>query len=143
MHDFFMEIGELAEEDMSDEGFVAFQNVMNVLGPTYNYSIIIGSFFSLGLFMFGNLLFKTHKTGKTFGIMMGVSYILSMIMQSIMLASNFRGFLIHADPNNVNANLSAISNMTTEYMTVSLIINIVLTLALYVGIFFKLKKQKY
>lgn len=128
--------------DLGDE-FVSFYDMMMKLDSQMVWSYIVGILFNMGLFMMGNLLFKTHKTGKTFGIMMGVSYILSMIMQSIMLTSNFRGFLIHADPNDVNGSLSAISNMTSEFMTVSLILNIVLTIVLYVGIFYKLKKQKY
>ena len=126
--------------DLGDE-FVGFYDMMSKLDSQMVWSYIVGILFSLGLFMMGNLLFKTHKTGKTFGIMIGVSYVISMIMQTIMLTSNFRGFFIPADPNNVN--LSAIGNMTTEFMTISLVLNIVLTLALYVGIFFKLKTQKY
>ena len=128
--------------DLGDD-FVGFYDMMSKLDSQMVWSYIVGILFSIGLFMMGNLLFKTHKTGKTFGIMMGVSYVLSMIIQSIMLASNFRGFFIPADPNDVNASLSAFSNMTTELMTVSLIVNIVLTVALYIGIFFKLKTQKY
>ena len=127
--------------DLGDE-FVGFCDMMSKFDSQMVWSYIVGILFSIGLFMMGNLLFKTHKTGKTFGIMMGVSYVISMVMQSILFATNFRELLV-PNPNDVNASLLAIGNWTTELMTVSLIVNIVLTIALYVGIFFKLKTQKY
>lgn len=103
-------------------------------GEVLNY--LVGLLFTTGLFMMGNLLFKTHKTGKTFGIMMGISYVLSMIMQALMLSGGFFNFMGEVDFN-------AIVNMVSGMMWVSILLNLVLTLALYVGLFFKLKTQKY
>ena len=115
-------------------------NFMERLSSVEVWNYLVGILLAIGFFMMGNLLFKTHKTGKTFGIMMGVSYVVSMLTQTLLFASKgFRGLFI--DPANVD--FSTISNMTSGLMTFSIIFNALLTIALYVGVFFKLKTQKY
>lgn len=142
MHDFFMEIGEFAEEDISGEDYETFQNVMNVLDPTFNYRIIVGSFFSLGLFMFGNLLFKTHKTGKTLAVMIGISYVISLIMQIFFVSKGIYPWMNEASIG-VSADAGGLIDFARGAMTYSNIMNTVLTIGLYIGLFFKLKTQKY
>lgn len=142
MHDFFLEIGELAEEDMSGEGYETYQNVMNIFGPAYNWSVIIGMFFSIGLFMFGNLLFKTHKAAKTLAVMIGVSYVLSMIMQIFFVSQGIFPWM-NKETMGVSADPGALIDIASGVMTFSNITNTILTIGLYVGLFFKLKTQKY
>ena len=111
-------------------------NMMERMSSGEVMNFIVGLLFTTGMFMMGNLLFKTHKTGKTFGIMMGVSYVLSMIMQMVMLSGGFFNFM-------EEVNYDSIADMVSGMMWVSILLNAVLTLALYVGMFFKLKTQKY
>ena len=131
MNDFIIDQGGVVDAS----GF-GFENMMNQLasGETWNY--LVGFLFMTGFFMMGNLLFKRHKTGATFGIMMGFSYVLSTLLQVIVLSPHYFNFM-------VNQNFDSIGDMFGDLMLVTIIANAVLTVALYVGIFFKLKTQKY
>jgi hypothetical protein len=136
MESFMLEIGEMAGEDLtSDENVDMF---LNMFGPGYTINMIVGLFFSTGLFMFGNLLFKTHKTGKTLACMIGVSYVLSMIMQIVLIAS---GQSFFTNPENID--VSMISDFTNRSLLINNIMHIMLVIGLYIGLFFKLKNQKY
>ena len=126
--------------DYGDE-FVGFFDMMSKLDSQMVLNYIVNILFSLGLFMMGNLLFKHHKTGATFGIMMGLSYVITTFMHIFVIVSGgFPGFFI-SDPSNLD--FTSIGNMTNGLMTFNIIFYVVLTIALYVGIFFKLKTQKY
>jgi hypothetical protein len=143
MSDFFAQLadpsGVLDPSDLTQDYYDAI-NFMERLSSVEVWNYLVAILLAIGFFMMGNLLFKTHKTGKTFGIMMGISYVLNMLIQTIMFASSgFRGLFI--DPTNVD--FSTISNMSSGLMTFSIIFNALLTIALYVGVFFKLKTQKY
>ncbi len=138
MDDFFMEIGELAEQDLSGEDFGDFQTIMSMFGPAYHYAIILSFLFTAGIFMLGNLFFKTHKTGKTLAVTIGVSYVLSMIMQ-FMLLSNGSSLLV----NHESIDLVSITDLAKSMLTASNIFNTILTVGIYIGLFFKLKTQKY
>ena len=138
MQDFIMEIGELAEQDLTGEDLGSFQTIMSMFGPAYHYAIILNFIFNVGLFMLGNLFFKTHKTGKTLAIWIGVSYVVSMIMQIILLSLK-SSLLIHPE----NIDIVTLTDFTKSMMTTSNILNTILTVGLYVGLYFKLKTQKY
>lgn len=138
MDDFFMEIGELAEQDLSGEDFGDFQTIMSMFGPAYHYAIILSFLFTAGIFMLGNLFFKAHKTGKTLAVTIGVSYVLSMIMQ-FMLLSNGSSLLV----NHESIDLVSITDLAKSMLTASNIFNTILTVGIYIGLFFKLKTQKY
>jgi len=128
-------------DDPGAVGDIAGLNAMvTKLGSVESWNHIIGILFTIGFFMFGNLLFKTHKTGKSFGVMMGFSYVLSLIMQTIMLTSDVRNFFF-PEPDNIDMN--AIGDLVGGTMTISIIVYALLTIGLYVGLFFKLKTQKY
>lgn len=137
MTDFFAELGEMAGEDMSGREIFD-QTVMDFFGSSYSYAIILSLVFNIGLFMLGNLLFKTHKTGKTLAATIGLSYVLSMIMQVILLANGGALFL---NPENVD--IATIGNLTNRMLLASNILHTILTIGLYIGLFFKLKTQKY
>lgn len=137
MTDFVTEIGEMAEEDMSGKE-VFDQTVMNFFGSAYSYAIILSLTFNVGLFMFGNLLFKTHKTGKTLAVTIGISYVLSMIMQIFLIANGGSLFL---NPENVD--IATIGTLTSRMFITSNVLHTILTVGLYIGLFFKLKTQKY
>ena len=104
--------------------------------------MIISLIFNVGLFMLGNLLFKTHKTGKTLACVIGVSYVLSMMTQVFLLS---RGIFPWMNENSmgISADLDTITNFVSGSMIFSDILHAVLTIGLYIGIFFKLKTQKY
>lgn len=136
MENFMLEISELAEKSLtSDENLDMF---LNMFGPGYAISMIIGVIFSSGLFMLGNLLFKTHKTGKTLACMIGISYILSIILRNVLLATGHSFFM---NPESIDINM--ISDFTNSSLMISNIIHILLNIGLYIGLFFKLKTQKY
>jgi hypothetical protein len=137
MTDFVVELTEMTGEDMTGQEIFD-QTVMDFFGSKYNYAIIISFIFNAGLFMFGNLLFKTHKTGKTLAATIGISYVLSMIMQIILLANGRSLFL---NPENVD--IATIGTLTNSMFLASNIFNTILTIALFIGLFFKLKTQKY
>ena len=136
MNDFFVEMGEIAGEDLSDaEGI---DMVLNMFGNGYNYSFIIGVIFNVGIFMFGNLLFKTHKTAKTLGCLIGVSYVISTLMQIVLIAGDQS---IFTNPENMD--ITKITDLTNNMLLIANIAYTVITIGLYIGLFFKLKTQKY
>ena len=138
MQDFITEIGELAEQDLSGEDLGSFQIIMSMFGPAYHYAIILSFIFTAGIFMLGNLLFKTHKTGKTLAVTIGVSYVVSMILQATLLSLK-SSLLIHPE----NIDIVTLTDFTNSMLTASNIINTILTIGIYIGLFFKLKTQKY
>ena len=113
-------------------------SIMSVFGPAYHYAMILSLIFNIGLFMLGNLLFKTHKTGKTLACMIGISYVLSMINSVILFAKG--GLLMFTQ--NIS-DITSLSQFTNGVFLASNIINTILAVGLFVGIFFKLKTQKY
>lgn len=137
MNDFMFEIGELANEDITQaEGMDVF---MNMFGKGYTYSFLIGIIFNVGIFMFGNLLFKTHKTAKSLGCLIGISYAISMVLQVFLLTAGKSMFM---NPENFG-DLEFISALTNRSLMFTNIFHTILTLGLYIGLFFKLKTQKY
>ena len=139
MSDFFKQLadpsGVLDPSNLTEDYYFGL-NMMNKVGTIEVWNYLVGFLFTIGFFMMGNLLFKHHKTGETFGIMMGVNYVTSTILQVVMFSSNIFNFIS-------DANLESIADMIGSMMWVSFAINCVLTIALYIGIFFKLKTQKY
>ena len=136
MEDFVVEMSVMTDADMSGEIFD--QSLLNLFGSAYTYAIIFSLLFNVGLFMLGNLLFKTHKTGKTLAATIGVSYVLSMIMQVFLLA---KGSSLFLNPENVD--IVSLGTLTNSLFVTSNVINTILTIGLYIGLFFKLKTQKY
>lgn len=136
MEDFVQEMSvAVSKTDITTEEI--FDNsIMSMFGPAYNYAVIISFIFNIGLFMLGNLLFKTHKTGKTLACMIGISYVLSMIMQVFLFTKGFS--LLLTDPD-----IELLSHLSKGVFLFSNILNTVLTVGLFIGIFFKLKTQKY
>ena len=127
--DFVMDMG-------ADPGDVDSFGLMEKISNGEGWNYIVGFLFTTGFFMMGNLLFKTHKTGKTFGIMLGFSYVLSTLMQLVVFSPQFFNGM-------VEQSFDSLGDMYGNLMLVSIIVNALLTIALYVGIFFKLKTQKY
>lgn len=142
MQDFLMEVGALDDTGVVQAGDMDIENFFSMFGTGYDWSLIIGTIFSVGIFMFGNLLFKTHKTAKTLACMIGVSYVVSMIMQTFMMA---RGIFpwVDGDTMGISADFDSISSFVNGAMSFSNLINAIFTIGLYIGLFFKLKTQKY
>lgn len=142
MQDFLTEVGALNDSGVVGDADVDIQAVFDKFGSSYEWGTIIGTIFSVGIFMFGNLLFKTHKTAKTLACMIGISYIISLFMQSFFFAKGIYPWL-DGDTMGISSDIDSITGFINGAMTFSNIINIILTVGLYIGIYYKLKTQKY
>ena len=142
MQDFLTEVGALNDSGVVGDADVDIQAVFDKFGPSYEWSLVIGTIFSVGIFMFGNLLFKTHKTAKTLACMIGISYIISLFMQSFFFAKGIYPWL-DGDTMGISSDIDSITGFINGAMAFSNIINIILTVGLYIGIYYKLKTQKY
>lgn len=118
--------------------YVGLFDMFNKIGSVESWNYLVGILFTTGFFMLGNLLFKHHKTGATFGIMMGFSYAISMVFQTLVFSfSTAIGRFME------NFDFSEYGTFISGMMTTSVIIYALLTIGLYIGLFFKLKTQKY
>ena len=102
--------------------------------------MFISTMFTVGLFLLGNTLFKTHKTAKTLAVMIGVSYAVSMVMQVIMFSG---GFLKELQQHPEMFSFDKMSGFVHTVFASREIIYAVITVGLFVGAFFKVKNQKY
>lgn len=142
MQDFLTEIGALNDSGVVGDADVDIQAVFDKFGSSYEWSTIIGTIFSVGIFMFGNLLFKTHKTAKTLACMIGISYIISLFMQSFFFAKGIYPWL-DGDTMGISSDIDSITGFINGAMAYNIIINLILTIGLFIGIYYKLKTQKY
>lgn len=102
--------------------------------------MFVSALFTVGLFLLGNSLFKTHKTAKTLALMIGMSYVASMVMQVFML-SNGEMAELRQNPSDFTFDKANIL-IRTVFLSRE-IIDALLAVGLFVGTFFKLKNQKY
>lgn len=102
--------------------------------------MFVSALFTVGLFLLGNSLFKTHKTAKTLALMIGMSYVASMVMQVFML-SNSEMAELRQNPSDFTFDKANIL-IRTVFLSRE-IIDALLAVGLFVGTFFKLKNQKY
>lgn len=142
MQDFLTEIGALNDSGVVGDADVDIQAVFDKFGSSYEWGTIIGTIFSVGIFMFGNLLFKTHKTAKTLACMIGISYIISLFMQSFFFAKGIYPWL-DGDTMGISSDIDSITGFINGAMAYNIIINLILTIGLFIGIYYKLKTQKY
>lgn len=142
MQDFLTEVGALNDSGVVGDADVDIQAVFDKFGSSYEWRLVIGTIFSVGIFMFGNLLFKTHKTAKTLACMIGISYIITLIMQSFFFAKGIYPWM-DGDTMGISGDIDSITGFINGAMTFSNIINLILTIGLYIGIYYKLKTQKY
>lgn len=136
--------GLMAGADALDEAEAsAKMSVMEMfdgLASSEELYLFISMFFTVGLFLLGNSLFKTHKTAKTFAVMLGVSYAVSMIMQTILISGDYMSKLQNlAD----EMDFSMFSNLMRTVFVSQEIIYALIAVGLFVGTFFKVKNQKY
>ena len=141
VQNFAMEMGEMTEADMVGDDYEAFQSFSGKFDSSYLFSHIVRIIFTVGIFMFGNLLFKTHKTAKTLACMIGISYVITMLMQSFFLSRGIYPW--QQEANTASMDLESLTNYTSRTMLLGNIFRSLLAVALYVGLFFKLKTQKY
>lgn len=142
MQDFLTEVGALNDSGVVGDADVDIQAVFDKFGSSYEWGTIIGTIFSVGIFMFGNLLFKTHKTAKTLACMIGISYIISLFMQSFFFAKGIYPWL-DGDTMGISSDIDSITGFINGAMAYNIIINLILTIGLFIGIYYKLKTQKY
>ena len=141
VQNFAMEMGEMTEADMVGDDYEAFQSFSGKFDSSYLFSHIERIIFTVGLFMFGNLLFKTHKTAKTLACMIGISYVITLLMQSFFLSRGIYPW--QQEVNTASMDMESLTNYTSRTMLLGNIFRSLLAVALYVGLFFKLKTQKY
>ena len=141
VQNYAMEMGELTEADMVGDDYEAFQSFSGKFDSSYLFSHIVRIIFTVGIFMFGNLLFKTHKTAKTLACMIGISYVITMLMQSFFLSRGIYPW--QQEVNTASMDMESLTNYTSHAMLLGIIFRSLLAVALYVGLFFKLKTQKY
>ena len=104
-------------------------------------SLCINVFQWAAIFMLGNMLFKKHKAGKTFGCYLGIGYVLSTILGGIIFACSgrigqwFEGFSEYP----TNEMIRICHNMAVSGM----IFGIVITALLLFFTYRKIKTQKY
>ena len=92
------------------------------------------------IFMLGNMLFKKHKAGRTFGCYLGISYLISMLF-GLLIASSER----------IQQWLESLGNLSQMEMvrlwrngTIwSMVISIIITAVLLFFTYRKIKTQKY
>ena len=136
--------GLMAGADALDEAdAIAKMSVMEMfdsMASSEELYMFISMFFTVGLFLLGNSLFKTHKTAKTFAVMLGVSYAISMIMQTILLSGDYMTTLQDIVD---EMDFSLFISMMRKVFVTQEIIYSLITLGLFVGTFFKVKNQKY
>ena len=96
VQNFAMEMGELTEADMAGEDYESFKTFANDFSSQYTARRIVGIIFSVGIFMFGNLLFKSHKTAKTLLCAIGISYVFIMILQAFFVSRGIFPWLQNA-----------------------------------------------
>lgn len=92
------------------------------------------------IFMFGNMLFKKHKAGRTFGCYLGISYVISMLF-GLLIASSER----------IQQWFESLENLSQMEMvrlwhngTIwAMVINVIITAMLLFFTYRKIKTQKY
>lgn len=136
--------GLMAGTDALDEAnAIAKMNVLEMfdgLASSEEFYLFVSMFFTVGLFLLGNSLFKTHKTAKTFVVMLGVSYAVSMIMQTILLSG---GYMTKLQNIAGEMDFSMFSSLMRTVFVSQEIIYALIAVGLFVGTFFKVKNQKY
>lgn len=143
--DFFNEISEnggvVANVDTNGD-LQTVVDMMRRMGKGMTFNLIVSCIFTAGFIMLGNLLFKTHKTGKSFGILMGVSYVTSMISRtaSFFYTNRLQEMVFQGEE---TLALAAAGDMVGTLTLVSVIFTSLLAIGVFIGIYFKLKTQKY
>ena len=135
-------VGFFSDEDLTEaEAASAFELMQNI-GRATDVSNIVGLLFTTGLFMLGNLFFQTHKTAKTIVVMLVVSFVISNIVQIILISSGdpISSYIIAESDEPDFVGISALVKRVT---IIPIIINAVLTIGIYIGNYFKMKSLKY
>lgn len=108
----------------------AFEEKMRLCGPGLNLFTLVTW---ISIFMFGNMIFKKHKTTKTIGIIIIVFII-------------FISILIHYIINHEGMpfdNVTEVLQFLNNYMNIYIAISSILTVLMLGGTYFKIKTQKY
>ena len=141
VQNFAMEMGEMTEADMVGQDYESFKSFANDFDSRFITQLIVGIIFSVGIFMLGNLFFKSHKTAKTLACMIGISYVFSMIMQAFFVSRGI--FPWQMEANTASMTMESLTDYTSSAMVFGVVLRSLLAIGLYIGIFFKLKTQKY
>ena len=127
-------VGEAVETKMS------VIDMFDSMASSEEIYMFISTVFTVGLFLFGNSLFKTHKTAKTFAVMMGVSYAVSLIMQIVLLSD---GTVMELQMHPEEFGFDQASDLVRTTFLFSEIAYSLIAVGLFIGTFFKVKNQKY
>ena len=91
-------------------------------------------------FLLGNTLFKKHKTAKTIAIFFGISWALSLIFSVLLIPFGGLSWMENIMDSD---DIEWIFGMMNTIAIVSLVVNALIALGLYVATHLKLKNQKY
>ena len=115
---------------------------VNSLSPTFLTILsILGLLTLSSIFMFGNMIFKKHKTGKVIGILILLSIIFMIIFINY-VAHNKELFNQLHQLNEENIS-EFVEHMIFVLMNAALYVNIVVSALLLWGVYRKIKTQKY
>ena len=129
----------------NSEGVVQSGNMELSFGDVFPIGVMRTSLYMgivqwAAIFMLGNMLFKKHKTGKTFVCYMGISYVLSTIFGLVFLAS---GRMEQWMENLENVAESEMIQIAHNGMIWGMVIGIIITAVLLYFTYRKIKTQKY
>ena len=115
---------------------------VNSLSPTFIRILsIFGTLTLSSIFMFGNMIFKKHKTGKMIGILILLAIIIMIIFINY-VANNeaLIEYFKQIDEDNVT---EFIERMIFIWMNVALYTEIIVSALMLFGVYRKIKTQKY
>ena len=115
---------------------------VNSLSPSFLTILsILGTLTLSAIFMFGNMIFKKHKTGKMIGILILLAIIIMIIFVNY-VANNeaLTEYFKQIDEDNVT---EFIERMIFIWMNVALYTEIIISALMLFGVYRKIKTQKY
>ena len=138
-------LNELAAMADNSEGVVQSSNMELSFGDVFPIGVMRTSLYMgiiqwAAIFMLGNLLFKKHKTGKTFACYLGIGYVLSTIMGAIMVSSDRMQQWMNRISDYPTEDLIRFTHNATIW---GMVIGIIVTALLLFFTYRKIKTQKY
>lgn len=112
------------------------------ISPTFMIALsMLGTLTISSIFMFGNMIFKKHKTGKMLGILI-LLFIIFMIVV-INLVANNEALAVYFSQMNEENMAEFIKHFTFIAMNVGFYTEIIISALMLFGVYRKIKTQKY
>ena len=102
-------------------------------------NFIVAFLFQIAFFMLGNLMFRfRNKAGLSFLILMGFSSIVSVISRTVLMCFEPQLLLVGEE-----SGPEFIAQIMGRTMLITIIVNAVLSIGLYIASYYKMKSLKY